>query len=27
VRMLINCMKNLANCTIRHFRTETFLNL
>jgi hypothetical protein len=27
VQMLINCMKNLANCTIRHFRTETFLNL
>lgn len=27
VLMLINCMKNLANCTIRHFRTETFLNL
>lgn len=27
VLMLISCMKNLANCTIRHFRTETFLNL
>ena len=27
VLMLINCMRNLANCTIRHFRTETFLNL
>lgn len=27
VLMLISCMKKLANCTIRHFRTETFLNL
>ena len=27
VLMLTNCMRNLANCTIRHFRTETFLNL
>lgn len=27
VLMLINCIRNLANCTIRHFRTETFLNL
>lgn len=27
VLMLINYMRNLANCIIRHFRTETFLNL
>ena len=27
VLMLISCMKKMANCTIRHFRTETFLNL
>lgn len=27
VLILINSMRNSANCTIRHFRTETFLNL
>ena len=27
VQMLIDCMRNLANCAIRHFRTATFLNL
>ena len=27
VLMLISYMKKMANCTIRHFRTETFLNL
>lgn len=27
VLMMISCMRRTANCTIRHFRTETFLNL
>ena len=27
VLMMINSMKTMANCKIRHFRTETFLNL
>lgn len=27
VLLMISCMKNLANCTIRHYKTETFLNL
>lgn len=27
VLMMISCMRRTANCTIRHYRTETFLNL
>ncbi len=27
VLMMINSMKTMANCKIRHYRTETFLNL
>lgn len=27
VRMLVSCMQRLCHCKIRHYRTETFLNL